>query len=204
MTIGSDHDLYDHDPFTGRRERHARPHPLMQAQLLDPTSWMWQRGDIYLRLFPDELRYCLGERLLRMYDATLPQSARSQARIELRKLRESTSRYFKRTARPVGRPPKLTQKQREEMSAEHDRLRNLVRKVVGEKSPAQETLNHLFRDREFLKALFEAFPRQVVADPAAWNQFLRESATLPLAERCVHYLAYQYGVSPDTIRDAVW
>lgn len=204
MAVSADHNLYDSDPFTRSHKRRTRPHPVMEAHLLDPASWAWQRGNIYLRLFQDELQYCIGERLLRMYDVTLPGSKRAQARNELQTLRKSVRRYFKRTGRPPGRPPKLTQKQREDMSAEHDRLRDLIRKVAGEHSPRRETLDRLFQDPKFLKAVFESFQCHLDATPAAWRQFLRESAHLPLSERCLHYLAYRYGVSVETVRDAIW
>jgi hypothetical protein len=177
---------------------------VMEAHLLDPASWAWQRGNIYLRLFQDELRHCLGERLLRTYDATLPPGKRAQARSELQTLRNSVRRYFKRTARPPGRPPKLTVKQREDMSTEHDRLRDFIREVAGEHSPRREALDRLFRDPEFLMTLFQDFPRHVGTNPAAWDRFLRESAHLALSQRCLHYLAYRYGVSVETVRAAIW
>ncbi len=199
----ADHGLFD-DPFRRTHARDMRPHPIMEAQFLDPTSWVWRRGDIYLRLYQDELRYCAGDRLLRMYDATLPQSVRDQARRELRALRISVRRYFRRTARRPGRPPKLTPEQRKGMSEEHDRLRNFVRQVTRQDSPSRDTLDRLFRDREFLRALWQAFPRHVDAEPAVWNRFLRDSQACPLSKRCLYYLAYRYGVSVETIRDAIW
>ncbi|MFQ5932677.1 MAG: hypothetical protein ACE5MM_09725 [Nitrospiraceae bacterium] len=204
MKVGASHTLYDSDPFTRSRTRDTRPHPVMEMHLLDPTGSIWQRGNIYLRLFPDELRYCLGDRLLRMYDATLPQNVRAQARSELQQLRRSVRRYFRYTARPPGRPPKLTAKQREDMSAEQDRLRNFIRQIAGEHSPSHKTLDRLVRDPEFLAQLFQAFPCLADAKRMAWAQFLRASTHLPLSERCLHYLAYRYGVSVDTIRSAIW
>jgi len=71
-------------------------------------------------------------------------------------------------------------------------------------SPPQEVLNTLFRDQTFLRALFEQFPPKGARDGAEWKQFLQVISLLALSERCLHYLAFQYRVSVDTIRQAIW
>ncbi len=202
MDIGASHRLYE-TPFAGRRN--APIHPITEAQLLDPKSTIWQRGNLYLRLFPGELRLCLGERLLRKCDQQLPNSARAQARRELKTLQESMRRYFGRTGRPVGRPRKLTLPETEHMSDEHERLKQLIREHPGiEESVTQAVLNQLFMNREFLKALFEQFPSKRARSDSEWEQWIQKTADLPFSERCLHYLAFQYCVSAETVKKAIW
>ncbi len=202
MDIGASHRLYE-TPFGGRKS--TRLHPITESQLLDPKSNIWQRGNLYIRLFPEELRLCLGERLLRRYDRQLPVSTRTQAQRELKTLQKSMRRYFGRSGRPVGRPRKLTLQEAERMSDEHEKLKELIREHAGtEESLTQALLNQLFMNPEFLRALFEQFPSKLTRSRSEWEQWVQKFADLPFSERCLHYLAFQYCVSPETVKKAIW
>lgn len=204
MGIISRHRLFSGHAIFGGPPSNDQLHPIAEAELCEPTSAIWRAGNLYIRLFPDELRRCLGERLLRMYDPSCSPEAQAQAKHELKTLRTSVRRYFRRSVRRAGRPPKLTRLEREQMSGEDDRLRRLIRKWAGSKPPSPARLSQLFADPEFLKQLFELFPLNATTDPGAWPRFLQKTAGHPLAERCHAYLALRYGVGVATIRQAIW
>jgi len=194
----------------GRSEpdlRDYRTHPIIEQQLLNPSSQIWEPGNIFLRLHPEYLYPCLGERVVRASDVTVAPQVRAGAVRELLSLRKSIRRYYMRTGRRPGRPSKLTAIEREGMAAEHTRLYTFIRQrcaVDVDARPAREELNRLFRDPEFQRDLFSEFPLKQSRPPQAWKQFLKNAASLALSKRSLHFLALRYGVQPDTIHRAIW
>ena len=57
--------------------------------------------------------------------------------------------------------------------------------------------------RDFLRGLFESFPFKSPPDRRALNQFLHKTKGLAIAARSHHFLALRYGVSVDTIEQAL-
>src|SRR5258706_13854156 len=107
--------------------RGYRTPPFIEGELLDPANPLWQPGNIFLRLHPEYLYPCLGERIVRATDANATTEARKRAARELESLRKSIRMYFKRTGRPPGRPLKLTGIERENMPAEHEDFCHFIR-----------------------------------------------------------------------------
>lgn len=179
----------------------------VEQELLDPANQIWTVGNIFLRLHPQYLYPCLGERIVRAADANGSPEARKQAARELESLRKSIREYFKRTRRPPGRPRKFTPAQQDDVAAEHTALIKFVRERcaidVGALGP-QEALNRLFRDPAFQKELFSQFPLKQPCEPRVWKQFLKETSSLALADRALHFLGLRYGASPHTIHRAIW
>ncbi len=184
-----------------------RTPPFVEQELLDPANPIWTPGNIFLRLHPEYLYPCLGERIVRAADANGSPEARKQAVRELELLRKSIRKYFKRTRRPPGRPHKLTPAEQDNMAAEHTALCKFVRERcaidVGAPVP-QQALNQLFRDPAFQKELFSHFPFKQAYEPRVWNRFLKEASPLALAERALRFLGLRYDVSHHTIRRAIW
>jgi hypothetical protein len=187
--------------------RDYRTPPFIERELLDPANPLWQMGNIFLRLHPEYLYPCLGERTVRATDANATPEARKRAARELESLRKSIRGYFKRTGRPSGRPLKLTVIERENMPAEHDELCHFIRDhcAVDADAPVpHDVLNHLFRHLIFQKDLFKRFPlKRAIALPV-WNRFLKETSPFALKKRALRYLALRYDVSHHTIHRAIW
>jgi hypothetical protein len=79
--------------------RNFRTHPAIEQQLLDPSSQIWAAGNIFLRLHPEYLYPCLGERIVHASDAQVALEVWIQAARELNSLRKSIRKYFKQTRR---------------------------------------------------------------------------------------------------------
>jgi hypothetical protein len=182
----------------------TRPHPVMMAELLNPESDLWKPSNVYLRLFPRELELLIADLSFQAVDRRLSPLERGHAKTRLTGLRQRMARYFGTTGRTAGRPSKLTLSEREEMSQEYDRVQRLIRDVTSIGSPSSLVLHRLFKTREFQVVLFGQFPPRVPVSETAWKEFLRLTIHLPLAARCLHYLAFQYDVSIHTIQAAVW
>jgi len=91
------------------------------------------------------------------------------------------------------------------MSDQHERLKTFIREHADvEAPPSKETLNQLFVHPDFVKTLFEHFSLKRDRDTNQWEQWVQETAGLPFSERCLSYLAFQYGVGTDTIERAIW
>ncbi len=196
--------IYDTATFGVGRPAGPALHPVVEAALLDPGSWIWQPANPYLLLFPEELQRCLGKRLHPVYAPdTLPEQ-RAQARRELRILRQCLRRYHAPPRRLAGRPSKLTATEREQMSTQHDGLRALMRQHAGSASPSPQRLDEIFYETEFVKVLLERFPPSKRSPVKAWESLLKSMRMTALSERALRYLAFQYGVSKDTIRRAIW
>jgi hypothetical protein len=203
-------DIYGAHGIYGDSEpdlRDYRTPPFIEGELLDPGNPLWQPGNIFLRLHPEYLYPCLGERIVRAADAHATPEARKRAARELESLRKSIRTYFKRTGRRPGRPLKLTVFERENMPAEHDELCHFIRDhcTVDADAPVpHDVLNRLFRHLAFQKDLFKRFPlKRAIALPV-WNRFLKETSPLALKKRALHYLALRYDVSHHTIHRAIW
>jgi len=187
--------------------RDYRTPPFIEEELLDPTNQVWQPGNPFLRLHPEYLYPCLGERIVRATDANATPEARRRAARELDQLRRSIRTYFKRTRRPPGRPIKLTIIERENMPAEHAELCRFLRDrcaAAGDAPVPRAVLTQLFRGPLFQKELFARSRFKRAITPKIWNRFLRETAALPLSKRVLRYLALCYDVSPHTIHGAIW
>src|SRR6266487_1934579 len=120
--------IYSSVPGHPQDLKHYKTHPAIEAQLLDPANDIWGRGNLYLRLFPEQMYPCLGVRLVRAHDSTATLAERKQAKSELERLRKCIAKYFRPSTRPAGRPPKLTPHEREAMAAEHEALMQLIRR----------------------------------------------------------------------------
>lgn len=187
--------------------RDYRTPPFIEQELLDPANHIWASGNIFLRLHPEYLYPCLGERIVRASDAHASPEAREQSVRELGSLRKSVRNYFKRTRRPPGRPHKLTPAERDNMAAEHTKLCKFVRERASPDSDASvphEALNRLFRDPAFQKELFSQFPLKQACDRRIWNRFLKETSPLSCADRALRFLGLRYDVSRHSIHRAIW
>jgi hypothetical protein len=184
--------------------KHYKTHPALEAQLLDPANDIWGRGNLFLRLFPEQMYPCLGARLVQAHDSTATLAERRQAKSELEGLRKCIARYFRRSTRPAGRPPKLTPRERQGMAAEHEALMQLIRRLSGQDQTEPERLNGLFSDPTFLREIFREFPQKRGDDPTGWTQFLKDTAFMSASERSLRYLGRRYGVSGHTIHHAIW
>ena len=187
--------------------RDYRTHPVIEQQLLNPSSQIWEPGNIFLRLHPEYLYPCLGERTVRALDRKLPPDDRKRAAGELRSLQNSIKKYFRPPRRSPGRPQKLTPADRDQMAAEHTRLSKFIRERCATDPDAQVPhgeLNYLFRDPAFQRQLFKAYPFKQAREPRLWNRFLKDAAALGVGHRAIRYLALRYGVSRHTIHRAIW
>lgn len=187
--------------------RGYRTPPFIEEELLDPANQLWQPGNLFLRLHPEYLYRCLGERIVRAADANATPEARKRAAGEIERLRRSIRTYFKRTGRPPGRPLKLTVIERENMPGEHAALCRFLhdRCAIGADAPVPRTmLNRLFRDPISQKELFARFPFKRASTPKVWNRFLKETSPLALYKRVLRYLGLRYNVSHHTIHRAIW
>jgi hypothetical protein len=187
--------------------RDYRTPPFIEEELLDPANQLWQPGNLFLRLHPEYLYPCLGERIVRAADANATSEARKRAARELERLRRSIRTYFKRTGRPPGRPPKLTVIERESMPGEHAALYRFIRDrcAIDTDAPVPRAiLNRLFQDPIFQKELFAQFPFKRASTRKVWNRFLRETSPLALTKRVLRYLGLRYNVSHHTIHSAIW
>ena len=203
-TIYGGHGIYGGDEPD---PRHFRTHPAIEQQLLDPSSQIWAADNMFLRLRPEYLYPCLGERIIRASDAQVAPDLRNQAARELDSLRKSIRNYFKRTRRPPGRPSKLTTIDREGMAHEHDRLCSFIRDrcpIDPEARVPHDELNRLFRNPVFQNELLSQFPLKQRREPLSWNQFLEETTSLGISERALRFLGLRYGVSHHTIHRAIW
>jgi hypothetical protein len=204
MNIFGGHDIYGgHDPDL----REYRTSPFIEQQLLNPVSDIWKPGNIFLRLFPQQLYPCVGERTVRACDSTLPPRERARAKKELESLRKSIRKYFKRTGRPGGRPSKLTPADRRQIPDEHSELCKMLRehcKVEKDELVLHEDLKALFSDQSFLQALFARFPMKGQPEKDAWPKFLKATSALGVSDRCLHYLGLRYDVSHHTIHRVIW
>lgn len=198
------HGIYGgHDPDL----REYKTAPFIEAQLLNPASDIWKPGNIFLRLFPQHLYPCVGERMVRASDSTVLPTERARAQQELVSLRTSIRKYFKRTGRPGGRPSKITSVDRRRIPDEHSELCKLLRercKVEKDELVPHEDLNTLFHDESFLQVLFGRFPLKTPPDKGAWPEFLKATSALGVSERCLHYLGLRYNVSHHTIHHVIW
>ena len=198
------HGIYGgHDPDL----REYKTSPFIEAQLLNPASDIWKHGNIFLRLFPQHLYPCVGERTVRASDSTVPPRERARAKQELESLRKSIRKYFKRPGRPPGRPSKLTPVDRRRIRNEHSELCKMLRdhcKVEKDELVPHEDLNTMFHDQPFLRALFERFPLKTPPEKGAWPKFLQATSALGVSERCLHYLGLRYNVSHHTIHHVIW
>ncbi len=193
--------IYSSVPGQALDLKHYKTHPALEAQLLDPTNDIWGRGNLYLRLFPEQMYPCLGARMVRANDSMATLTERRRAKGELEGLRKCIARYFRRSTRPAGRPPKLTPHEREAMAAEHEALMQLIRRLSGQDQPEPERLNMLFSDPNFLRELFQDFPLKRGDDPTAWTRFLKDTVSMSGSDRSLRYLGLRYRVSPYTTRD---
>lgn len=187
--------------------RDYRTPPFIEEELLDPANQLWQPGNLFLRLHPEYLYPCLGERIVRAADANATSEARKRAARELERLKRSLRTYFKRTGRPPGRPSKLAVIERENMPGEHTELCRFLRDrcAIDADAPVPRAiLNRLFGDPAFQKELFARFPLKRASTPKVWNRFLRETSSLALTKRVLRYLGLRYNVSHHTIHRAIW
>ena len=198
------HGIYDTATFGVGRSAGPALHPLVEAALLDPASWIWQPSNPYLLLFPEELQRCLGTRLHAVYTPDTVPEQRSQAQRELKALRQCLRRYHARPRRLAGRPSKLTPVEREQMSTQHDGLRDLMRRHAGSESPPPQRLDEIFHVADFVKELLERFAPSKRTPITPWETLLESMRMIPLSERALRYLAFQHGVSKDTIKRAIW
>lgn len=196
--------IYSSAPGQPQDLKHYKTHPALEAQLLDPANDIWGRGNLYLRLFPEQMYPGLGARMVRAYDSTATPAERRQARVELERLRKSITRYFRRSTRPAGRPPKLTPHERQAMAAEHEALMQFIRRRSGQDQTGPERLNELFSDQTFLREIFKDFPLKRSDDPRDWARFLKNTVSMAASERSLRYLGLRYGVSGHTIHHAIW
>src|SRR5436309_2807326 len=167
--------IYSYVPGQPQDLKHYKTHPALEAQLLDPANDIWARGNPYLRLFPEQMYPCLGARLVRAHDSTVTLAERKQAKSELERLRKCIARYFRRSTRPAGRPPKLTLRERLAMAAEHEALMQLIRRLSGQDQTEPERLDGLFSDPTFLREIFRDFHLKRGNNPTAWTQFLKDT-----------------------------
>jgi hypothetical protein len=194
----------------GAREpdpRDYRTHPIIERQLLDPVDLIWTPGNIFLRLHPEYLYPCLGERIVCISDVQVARAARKKAARELESLRRSIRKYFKRSHRPPGRPPTLTPVERRNMASEHTTLSTLIRSRCSTSTDARiphAELNRLFRDVTFQKDLFAQFPLRHPSALRSWNRFLTKTASMGISSRALRILGLRYGVSHHTIHRAIW
>jgi hypothetical protein len=187
--------------------RDYRTPPFIEQELLDAANNLWQPGNLFLRLHPQYLYPCIGERIVRAADANATPEERKRAATELERLRRSIRTYFKRTGRPPGRPLKLTLIERENMPGEHAKLCRFLhdRCAIDADAPVPHAiLNRLFRDPIFQKELFAQFPFKRASTPILWNRFLKKTSRLALTKRVLHYLGLRYNVSHHTIHRAIW
>jgi len=207
MGIYGGHGIFGHLPGQPLDLRQYKTHPAVEAQLLEPNNDIWRSGNLFLRLFPENLFPCVGARMVLSMDATAPPRRREQARKELAVLEKCIRKYFKRTGRPAGRPPKLTAADRTALPSEHTALSNLIRQhsgVMKDELVALETLNQLFHTQTFVADLFHSFPLKQTPPEAAWKKFLEETSGLGVSDRCLHYLSLRHGVSHHTIHRSIW
>lgn len=197
--------IYD-DPFSRKQPdlRQYQTHPVIEAQLLDPGSEIWRPGSMFLRIFPEHLFPCVGARMVRAANPSVPKEERDTAKRELAQLERSIRRFFRAPTRSTGRPTKLTPIQRENMKMEYYDLMGFIGSFSKRERPTQAELSRLFRDPDFLAQLLLKSPTRRAKDPQFWSRFLRNTARLPLSERCVHYLALRYNVESSTIQHAIW
>jgi hypothetical protein len=90
------------------------------------------------------------------------------------------------------------------MAAEHEALMQLIRRLSGQDQTEPERLNGLFSDPTFLREIFRDFPLKRGDDPTVWTKFLKDTASVPAAERSLRYLGLRYGVSWHTIHHTIW
>src|SRR5205085_4919927 len=113
------HGLYETQTFVSRPAWAGEPHPLTRAELLDPSSSLWQPANPRLALFPDDLLHLVAQLEEQSVDERLTGEQRTSARRDHRRLRTAYRRYTKRrinSGKARGRPPKLTHAERESMS----------------------------------------------------------------------------------------
>lgn len=180
------------------------PHPAVRAQLLDPHSPTWRRGNLYLRAFSRDLDLLLAELVRKVVNPNLTAAERARARSDLAHLRRRLARHGRPSARRPGRPPKLTANEREAMADEHERLLAHLRDLTSNHSPSAAELDQLFATRGFADRLLGEFPCRGLESGKAWKQFLENTARQPLSPRCICYLALRYNVSTYTIEKAIW
>lgn len=187
--------------------RDYRTPPAIEQQLLDPSSQIWEPGNIFLRLHPEYLYPCLGERVVRASDPAVDNQLRKQAAREVESLRRSIRTYFRRPPRRPGRPSKLTPAEREGMADEHTRLSKFIREKCGFEADVRvprEELNRLFQQPLFQSELFSQFPLKKRHETPVWDEFLADTTSFTISERALHYLALRYDVSHYTIHRAIW
>ncbi len=134
------------------------PHPAVRAQLLDPHSPTWRRGNLYLRAFSRDLDLLLAELVRKVVNPNLTAAERARARSDLAHLRRRLARHGRPSARRPGRPPKLTANEREAMADEHERLLAHLRDLTSNHSPSAAELDQLFATRGFADRLLGEFP----------------------------------------------
>jgi len=207
MGIYGGHGIFGHLPGHPQDLKQYKTHPAVEAQLLDPNNAIWRSGNLFLRLFPENLFPCVGARMVLSMDAAASPRRREQARKELAGLERCIRKYFKRTGRPAGRPPKLNAADRAALPSEHVKLSKLIRQhsgVMKDELADVDTLNQLFHTETFVSDLFRDFPLRQTAPEAAWKKFLEETSTLGVSDRCLHYLSLRHGVSHHTIHRSIW
>src|SRR6266545_728931 len=180
--------IYDTATFGVGRPAGPALHPVVEAALLDPGSWIWQPANPYLLLFPEELQRSLGKRLYAVYTPETVPEHRAQAQRELSVLRQCVRRYHAPPRGLAGRPSKLTPDERAQMSDEHDALRVLMRQHAGSESPTPQQLDQIFQAADFVRVLLKDFPPGNRSRVAPWKTFLKTIWMSSLSERCVRYL----------------
>src|SRR6266852_2121250 len=123
MSIYGGHGIYGDMP----NPRNLLAQPAIEAQLLNPKNPIWNPGNLFLHLFPEQLYAVVGPRLIRASDSSLSAAGRKKARKELKALRLGIRRYFGSSQRGPGRPPKLMLVQRRMIHADYDSMLEVVR-----------------------------------------------------------------------------
>src|SRR5438105_2417088 len=126
--------LYETQTFVSRPAWAGEPHPLTRAELLDPSSSLWQPANPLLALFPDDLFHLLAQLAEQSIDERFTGEQRTSARRDHRRLLTAYRRYTKRrinSGRVRGRPPKLTDAERESMSDQDNAVRQRIQTALG-------------------------------------------------------------------------
>lgn len=198
MSIYGGHGIYGDLP----NPRNLHAHPAIEAQLLNPKNPIWDPGNLFLRLYTEQLYAVAGTRLIGASDSSLSAARRKEARTELKALRRGIRRYFGSSQRGHGRPPKLMAVHRRMIHADSDAIVQFVRewcRTTDEDRITPLDLNELFENPAFLLELFKRWPFRQVVDKAAWERLRKRSDRWGLSRRLNSYLGLRYGVSPHTI-----
>jgi hypothetical protein len=198
MSIYGGHGIYGDMPDP----RNLRAQPAIETQLLRPDNPIWDPGNFFLRLFPEQLYAVVGPRLIRASDSSLSAAGRKKAKKELKALRRGIRRYFGSSQREPDRPPKLMPVHRRMIHADYDAIVRLVRewcRTTEEDRITPLDLNELFENPGFLLELFKRWPFRQVADKGAWERLRKRSGRWGLSRHLCSYLGMRYGVGPHTI-----